>query len=45
MFLGRKLNEMIGILDKSKISFHKKLTFTLKVCLIPYYNHDNSYFL
>ena len=45
MLLGRKLNEIVGILDKSKISFHKKLTFTLKVCLIPHYNHDNSYFL
>ena len=45
MFLGRKLNEIVGILDKSKMSFHKKLTFTLKVCLIPHYNHDNSYFL
>ena len=45
MFLGRKLNEIVGILDKSKMSFHKKLTFTLKVCLIPRYNHDNSYFL
>ena len=45
MFLGRKLNEMVGILDKSKISSRKKLTFTLKVCLIPHYNNDNSYFL